>query len=393
MRWLAQCAPEPESLSLTMRPFAWLIAATTSAVSLQASAADPPTAQQALLRFEQSTRRLSPVHIEAEEKIAERKNADGSTATSDSKVTVYRNDWRWKVKRDQHSATIRDGKPQSVDNRNDFVLGDQVLQAFLIDLIDGKPLVGPKALGNLVVQAWPGGQDEEHQIWHHLQSIRVLLARLPGDGNQPLWRVMSDASSVELLPEPEMIGTAKTFALKSRGKFGEHSVWLDPEHGYLPRKIEIRKCADDLFDSLSLDVLDGSRLMISGVANKPRPARPSRPPPPGGVKLRETKARTLTSWTIRIDDVKLERVSGVPVMTAFEQTTEYAFDDGTIELTRSRLQVRHLDFDARDWPANAFQLWIDIPDGYQVSVYQDASGKMDLTKQYEWWQGRVREKE
>lgn len=348
------------------------------------AADDAPTAEKLLLLYEQSVRRLSPVHIEALEKIVERQGDGGRNATGTLKHTIFHDDWRWKIKTDSHTSAPSRFSEKNVesDDRHEYVVDDRLVDVSTTDLVDGKPPKARAAPGrNPAIQAFPGGQSQEDAIWRNLNLARVLFGRLPGDARQPLWKVMRATGTLQVLLQPERTGDATTWIVKSRGKYGEHKVWFDPQAG-LPRRIKIRKGPEDLFDSLELRMLDGNFVRSLEVAQKP--FRFSTPLDDGNTNI-------LKEWTYRIDDVKIESKGGVPVLVSFERTTKCVYEDGREVPDRHSLQVSDVDFDRANWPGNAFRLWIEIPEGYPVPVTGE-DGKYDRSR-YEWRQGGIRKVE
>lgn len=371
-----------------------LIAATLLLTIVPRIVADErPSPEQLLLQYEQAVGRMATVHLEAVEKTLEKNNMiNGGSMTAIVKMAIFHDDWRWKIKSDNRHVAKNGARGFANESRSEFILKDQLLTASMSDSINGQlqPVVsGGGFRDNPSVTAFPGGKAMEYRAWRDLSSARVLFGRLPGTANQSLWQVLRDAR-LAVRPEPEMVGRARTWVLESRGKFGQHSVCLDAEHPGVPRKVEIKKECDDSYDGLTLKELDGTFLYGTGYARKPQ--TPRRPPPGFGRNLPEPKSAVLKEWTCRVDDVEIEVKQGVPVVLAFQYAEDFLFDDGRHEPDRRSLRVDKVEFDRERWPADAFEFWINVPDGHNVTVFLEANGKIDEGP-YEWWKGKVRKKE
>src|SRR5262249_41657694 len=147
--------------------------------------------------------------------------------------------------------------------------------------------------------------------------------------------------------ETEVIDGIETYVLKSRGKYGEHKVWLDPAHGGLPRRIEIHKLPGNFLDDEQL-----------GTPPALRPGRTQN-----------------EDWTL-IDKIQIQKQKDVFVMRGYESAVSLVFADvknprekttrrPTGPMTELRFRV---EVDPREFPADAFRFAVEIPNGTPLLV-------------------------
>jgi hypothetical protein len=154
-----------------------------------------------------------------------------------------------------------------------------------------------------------------------------------------------------------------TYVVKSHGKFGTHTLWLDPEFGFLPRQIVVNKQGGHLFNEIQLGVEQSQSAPLSAA--------------PANYTIEEARDR--------IDSVQLGERQGHFVITAFdhlhERTVKHA-DSTKHRKHRIEYRTQTIDFEQEAWPANAFQFAIDIPNGTRVR-------SSDQTKSYVWRDGMI----
>jgi len=152
-----------------------------------------------------------------------------------------------------------------------------------------------------------------------------------------LWWMMERATTLEVLPGMETVAEHKTYVVKSQGKDGIHTVWLDPEFGCLPRKIVVDKLPGHLSGMIQL-----------------------------GVKRNNSSLEELHR---QFDNIKLERKQEQFLITAYDMKTEEIklTDDRREQLTnRTEFRVQTIELDSTLWPPNAFRLAVEIPEGTLV---------------------------
>jgi hypothetical protein len=197
---------------------------------------------------------------------------------------------------------------------------------------------------------------------------------------------MRETGSLELVPQTEMIDGVETYVLKSRGKYGEHKVWLDPASGALPRRVEIHKHAGNLLNDYQLgtEIAPDAEVPANPRRANARPAAR----PPGSPR-----------WT-RIDNIRIGQHDGAFVITGYEQSggrltladdkngPQQKADERPPVILKQNFQV---DVDPKEFPDDAFRLSIAIPNGTRVLVADkypiEHRGPMQL--EHEWIDGKI----
>ena len=201
------------------------------------------------------------------------------------------------------------------------------------------------------------GKQRAEDIWD--RGI-VLLGLFPADNHLPIWQVMLDAPKLQMDEKPEMIDGALTYHVKSDGPLGIHSCWLDPKAGCLPRKIEITKTKGHGLAAppkLTPDQLRRSRLRV-----QPAP---------------------LVEHTQRYENITLGLAGETPVMMGYDTVGISKTSDGNAGM-REEFRVKKLHINKNEWPEDALDQKIQIPDGTPVHVFDAPPGA-----QYEWRKGEM----
>ncbi|HEV3145438.1 MAG TPA: hypothetical protein VGZ47_16215 [Gemmataceae bacterium] len=148
--------------------------------------------------------------------------------------------------------------------------------------------------------------------------------------------------------------------IQGKGRWGTHTLWLDPEHDYLPHRIEQWKEGRDWWAK------------DKPVSNFPRDR--------GDRVWPKTQVRSLGE---RLEATKIEQINGDHVMTAFVWTKENVYETG--ETVTFRMEVRLSDVDLKpDFSStNAFAVSTPVPNGTPVQV-DDRRGI-----RYEWRDGQI----
>jgi hypothetical protein len=326
-----------------------------------------PTAEELLTAYENSVEQLTRARIQCVEKIPERRIGENESRSETHERTIVRDGSRWKVADASSEIRTLSGAKRELNRRTEIIVGEQIINVSRSP--NGSMEVAACLDPTTIEKRQIGTQYVTRSHWNVLGTAEALFGRFPGDDNQPLWLLMREASALTLLPDMEEIDGVPTYVLKSVGKFGEHTVWIDPARGGLPRRIYVRKQSGNLYGDVQL----GSR---SGVADEP--------PPQPGRKLPSTQPRDYREFSARIDNIQIEKKDGVFLMTAWKSDEKITFGSGKIGGRQSEHSVTAVDFKPESWAKNAFRLDIVIPDKTRVDVRDGLTGAV-----YEWVGGTI----
>jgi hypothetical protein len=327
-----------------------------------------PSADELLAAFEKSVGKLDRVKVEW--------NVKGRKgAPFDQELTVLRDGPRWKTDR----LLIPIGDRPGRKTREQTLIGDEIFSVSLLyDPVDDKPRIrfGLTAFRERI----------STRAWSRI-PCRVLFGRMAGELGSPVWTVMREAGSLELLPQTEMVGGVPTYVLKSRGKFGEHKMWLDPASGGLPRRIEVHKLPGDLFNDEQL-----------GTAGAP--SQDAESPPEPGRRGPPLLGRPHQEYWNLIDKIQIESQKGAFVITAYESEVRIVFagdwplpKDGAKQplVVKDECKFR-VDVEPKEFPENAFKFAVEIPNGTRVSVMDGYPLEYQgpVKTEHEWFDGTIR---
>ncbi len=173
--------------------------------------------------------------------------------------------------------------------------------------------------------------------------------------------------SLSLRKEMENIDGNKTYVLEATNKYGKQIIWIDPEHGYNPRRMQLIIEADNTF-------INGTPLGAS-----PEEAKPG--------ERTNTPRASIKSMEIILDKIEIEKINDqfLPISANINITTQYS--TGEIIKTKSTHKRTNINLDPDFDTAGAFEL--DVPDGTQVYYI----GDLDFGGvEYEWFEGKPRTK-
>lgn len=219
------------------------------------------------------------------------------------------------------------------------------------------------------------------RTWLGLGSAGIIFGRTNGDAGFPLWTVVRESGSVELPPETELVNGVETLAIKCRGKFGDHQLWLDPSSGGLPRRIEVHKRTGNLLNDEQL-------------GSTPASVPPTKDNGKGLPTLNGLRVRT-ESW-VRIDNIQIENQKGTFVITGFDEQgfTRFAGKEAD-GAGKPGPKIEHrfrVVVDPPEFPKDTFDFAVAIPNGTRVSVGDDRpleyQGPAETT--HEWVDGKIR---
>lgn len=169
----------------------------------------------------------------------------------------------------------------------------------------------------------------------------MLCGAIPGDEGATIVDVLRDCPDVELRGDMETVDGHRTYVLRADTESGDYTVWVDPESGYLPRRVRVYKQADDLLFGKPVSYVSEKRLKAGLPVMPPR-----------------------KSWTYLLNSVKVERIGEHPAITGFsgEEDTEHA--TGTHMRRRASFEVTDVELSPSFEGTDA--LVIDLANGALV---------------------------
>jgi hypothetical protein len=361
-----------------MKVVPWFLFAVFALICVPALSAERLTAEDLLGAYQKSVEPFTRVHAEWTEKRASRQVGEDRTIDEFHERTIFRDGSRWRVSDVNRQSHTSNGMRREFVARSDLIIAEQLVNVFLMDTRDGKQVpveqglqvsawLDPRNAREAAAGARGAALDPGEMPWRAAGDAQILFGRFSGDAGQSIWKVMREASTLEVLPETEVLDGVETQVVKSRGKFGSHTLWLDSKCGCLPRRVEIIKKLGDLHD----DYQFGSRI---GQAEEP-PRDPDKPPNQV-PDLRE-------SWS-KIEVTRIENRDGLFVITAWNADGRIVRADGKtmggpVEYSVSRVNVK-----PETWPDNPFRPSIEIPNRTRVLPRDGLPGM-----EYEWVEGTI----
>lgn len=335
-----------------MRLTGWLMVAYFVLVSGRISRAEPPTAETLLAEYEKSVEKLSRVQIEWN-----RRNKEEAAGKPTDEYTLFRNGKQWKVNR--YWPGWGDGRAgDSRFREQSLLVGEEVLfasqRAAAPGFQEGRPHVSCRR-----------GERIADELFSSIGHCSVFFGRMSGDAGYPLWTVMREAGSLELLPKTEIVDGVDTYVLLSKGKYGEHKLWLDPTRGALPRRIEVHKYPGNLLGKEQLGTT---------------------PPPTVPPPRRTGSGPAYQECFCRIEKFEIENKGGAFIVAGFEHFSVNTVSTGKKLESRGQLKPSVLEVDP-EFPDNAFRFDIDIPNGTTVWVRE--ANENNFNGKYRWVDGKI----
>ena len=327
-------------------------------------AGEPDTAEGMLAAYEESVGRVAAFRIEyvAKEWDSEAlKGAPEKLADSylhKKEATIVHQDFRWRIatvfrRTPRTGDRVQFARVAGVEYRFDEFLG---VRQGLHTQWASSSADDPPRIENINVML--PGEDKGDDHGRYLDWSDVVFGVTPCDARRPIWKVMREAGTLELLPEERVIDEHPTRVLRSSGPYGRHTLYLDPKFGFLPRRVEVHKQTGHLWNDVQL-----------GVEQNPS----ARVPEAARARL---KARGMLQPNYEISDssslitnFQIEEKSGQFVTTAFDYLQKQTIKtEGRVEEKQEKTEYRGRVFEVNpeNWPANAFDNSVDIPDGTPV---------------------------
>lgn len=189
------------------------------------------------------------------------------------------------------------------------------------------------------------------------KRIRYTRAQLAGGESLDGYFARDQVNIVELLnsselhfhDNSEMIDGFECYAVEASTDHGQYTVWLDPQSGYLPRKVVAKKTGKDIFGH---QPLSNSSLSISEVS-------------------------------YIMDSVVIKELNGIFIPIACSMIETFHYPNGTKSTITTRHERTKVDLNPDFESLGAFKP--DIPDGTKV-IHQDT---VEAGIEFEWYQGKL----
>jgi len=192
----------------------------------------------------------------------------------------------------------------------------------------------------------------------------VLDGVIPGS-TIPLPELLRGADSVSVRPETEQVDGMATFVVEADTPDGKCTLWLDAEHGYVPRRLSVRRTGEHHWY--------GSPLR-SAVLDVPEGATPVEP------------RSAIVADELVMDSVKVESVDGQWVIRSARVNTVRTYENGQSTRSASRIERSAIDLSPDFEALRAFA--VDVPNGTPVHLML---GQADSGIRLEWRDGQIGE--
>jgi beta-lactamase regulating signal transducer with metallopeptidase domain/uncharacterized GH25 family protein len=359
--------------SLVVGVLAALAVATVTPTARQArAAADPAPTDNApdkpdtskdideIERFKASIASLKQIAWTAHERTEISRMPDKAACAHEKWMTAARDGEKWAALKKETGDILLDGKPLEYSTFREVVFnGDQTL---LINPNHGglqrkrfaSPELVPLPTDSKSMQLIASGDgtspvgnaapfDFLHSgriVFGHLNSYDFLPALLSGGKVDP---------NQKLAELPDCV------AVTNVSHSGTCTAWLDSKHGFLPRRIDLRKTGND-------------KLGTSTINKVPAIKDPRIWP---GSKLVEYRQL--------VDNVSIAELNGKPVIQKLTDTETHIYDDGQRLTFRNEFTIDELHSPGPD----AFSPTIKIPDHTIVMMH------MSRDSGYQWFGGKI----
>jgi hypothetical protein len=197
-----------------------------------------------------------------------------------------------------------------------------------------------------------------------LMGDKLIDGITTGAHHKTFFEVMSEARSLQLRDEMEIVDGHETYVLEAETKYGKHILWIDPEYGFHPRRMAIHKVTGDYdFDTK--------------LGDPPRPLPPNVSP---AVPWCATVKNDLI-----VDNIKIEKIDGRYVPISAEIRDYEKFEDGQFTEVISMYKRRDVHFNP-DFDAMVRNFLEGVLDETTVYVYHEQNPR---GAEYKWYKGEV----
>jgi hypothetical protein len=307
----------------------------------------PPSTQDVIQRCQESAKALDFCHLRFKERSYDTSNPGiPEFLTAERIFTCYRDEQRWRVRIDSTAYSEVGKKTVGAKTVTENVIDTESLKLVQIagnarastrDKYHGAasrdPVVGGKELRNIF-------------------GIGTIFFGTLHTDDSPLWKVLTDAESFQVLARPEMLDGVETYAVTATAKKMNYRLNVAPSNSYLPVKIEVSGPGRGEIADTRLGTIAFYGNMRSG-----------KPP----VKI------TPQMSTRRFNNIKVSNYNGKYVISAMNYAVGNIFPGDQKEYFPARFEYRleAVEFDRAKWPADAFAPSLKVPDGTRVALVEE----------------------
>jgi hypothetical protein len=179
--------------------------------------------------------------------------------------------------------------------------------------------------------------EETKKSYAILGEIRALDGYLPGDGGTSLAKILRGASSLRLRDTMEAVEGHEVHVMEAKTPHGDYTLWIDPEYGFMPRRITVCKTDNDLLDG-----------------------KPVNTYLTGGSSPDDHLQRSTTT----IDSIEIKKIVDIFLPVAGKITNTLTYSSGKKITFTSNHKRTNIDFNPDFQAINAFIM--DVPNGTRV---------------------------
>jgi hypothetical protein len=302
--------------------------------------ADSVTPENALKAYEVALSRLACVRFDANVKRHGTTQRGGSYDAEDS-WRVLRDRNRWKLSCEETTTIItRKGKRSSHQEAYECVVPGAKEYSDLRIRKDAKS----GKIGYLVANLSRTTEEEQREIAAE-DDFMLVFGYLQGNGK--MMYLPDILKRLDLQTSQDVLEGRQVVLLTGKGPFGAYELWLDPDYGFLPRRIRVRKGASDFAGERRLSSYPGLREMRTDV-----------------------------------EVSRLEKIGDAAIIADFTIDDRTIYEDRQVK-SHATCALSNIDLSPDVSSQEAFQVSLDIPNGAEVQV-DDA-----LTIRHVWENGHI----
>lgn len=206
-------------------------------------------------------------------------------------------------------------------------------------------------------------------------SVYVPQARFDGymmHDRQDVFQILLSADNLSVKRDSEMIDGHACFVVSGDSPHGKYTVWLDPESGYLPRKIQGIKAASNTYNRTSQ--VSDIGYNVAATDRKEFVMRNAL-----GADWKE-----LTTVEVGLDTVGIEQIEGYWVITSGRAYARREFADGLSSESVADIFIEDIEFYSSGEASDTLDFDGLIPEGTVIRWFEG-----DLLRRLVWKDGRI----